>query len=250
MKSNPMNALRAIRNGALALVFAGLLVAILAPIVQAEARNSAEVSFLQGTASSLPGGNGAPAALAVKSQVFENDAVTTGPNTKLELKLKDGSVIRLGAASKLVIKSAYFGKSGEKNFSAKLMFGQVWSKVSGLLGGDSKFEVETDNAVAGVRGTTFRVDAKADKSVLVRVYAGTVAMASGTAPTAGEHKPSKRRQVAGPKAISRDQWEKIVGRMMQLAVNADGTAGDPVAFTEADDKGDEWAAWNNSMDAK
>jgi hypothetical protein len=37
---------------------------------------------------------------------------------------------------------------------------------------------------------------------------------------------------------------------MQLSVNADGTSGDPVAFTAKADEGDEWAAWNTAMDEK
>src|SRR6185312_3472562 len=105
--------------------------------------------------------------LAIGSDVYENDTVETAAGAKLELKMKDGSVVRVGPSSKLQLKSAYFGPAGQKSFSAKLLFGRVWSKVSGLAGGDSKFDVETDNAVAGVRGTTFRVDARADKSVLV-----------------------------------------------------------------------------------
>jgi hypothetical protein len=51
--------------------------------------------------------------------------------------------------------------------------------------------------VAGVRGTTFRVDASKDRSVVVRVYSGTVAVASGPIPrpehagAAGEGQPSR-----------------------------------------------------------
>jgi ferric-dicitrate binding protein FerR (iron transport regulator) len=220
------------------------------PAVRAEEKNSALVSFLEGSATSSSGGTGAAAPLALNKTVFENDVIETAAGAKLELKLKDGSVIRLGPTSKLQLKSAYFGQAGEKKFSAKLMFGRVWSKVSGLVGGESKFEVETDNAVAGVRGTTFRVDAQTDKSVLVRVYAGAVAMAPGAKIPRPEEKKGQRKQVNGPKQVDKQTWEKIVGKMMQMYVSADGTPGDPTAFTPQDDTGDEWAAWNTERDEK
>jgi ferric-dicitrate binding protein FerR (iron transport regulator) len=218
---------------------------------RAAERNSATVSILDGSATNSSGGTAAPAALAVGATVFENDIVETAASSRMELKLKDGSVIRVGPASKLALKSAYFGEGGEKKFSAKLFFGRVWSKVSGLVGSDSKFEVETDNAVAGVRGTTFRVDAKTDKSVLVRVYAGSVAMAAPGA-VRPEHATKKgHHQIAPPyHQVSKGEWEKLVGKMMELRVSADGTPGEPTAFTAEADQGDDWAAWNEALDSK
>jgi ferric-dicitrate binding protein FerR (iron transport regulator) len=231
--------------------FAALLVAgcalLASPLVHADERNSALVSFLEGSATNSTGGSGSATPLALNKAVFENDVVETAPGAKLELKLKDGSVIRLGPASKLQLKSAYFGKQGEKKFSAKLMFGRVWSKVTGLVGGDSKFEVETDNAVAGVRGTTFRVDASTDRSVLVRVYSGAVAMGPGGRIPRPETK-GHRKQISGPKQIDKNTWEKLVGKMMEMHVSADGTPSDPTAFAAKDDAGDEWAQWNTERD--
>jgi hypothetical protein len=245
---NPKSALR---NGPVAIAAALVVIGgmALAHHVMAEGRNSATVSFLEGGATNSTGGTGSPEKLSQSSTVFENDIVQTTDGSKLELKLKDGSVIRVGPASKLQLKSAYFGSDGDKKFSAKLFFGRVWSKVAGLAGSNSTFDVETDNAVAGVRGTTFRVDAAHDKSVLVRVYAGAVAMLGPAAAVATQHKaPTARHQTNGPKQISKDDWEKLVGKMMQMRVEADGTPGDPQAFAMADDSGDDWAAWNEKMD--
>lgn len=240
---------RTTRDVALAAVLVTTLAMLLVPVVQASTRNAADVSFLDGKATLTSGGEGKPAPLALGAKVFEGDVVETKADAKAELKMKDGSVIRIGPSSKLELKAAYFGEKGEKTFSARLFFGRVWTKVTGLVGGESKFEVETDNAVAGVRGTTFRVDAATDRSVLVRVYAGSVAMAPGAPLAAAKKpKPGERVQVAGPKQISKKEWEILVGKMMQLAVNADGTPGTPTAFTEADEEGDAWAAWNRMMD--
>lgn len=236
---------------------AALLAALLLPASASRAddhRPGATVSHLEGGAKVSAGGRTEASALELGARVYEGDVVETAAAARLELKLADGSVIRVGPSSKVELKSAWFGDKGEKRFSARLVFGRVWSKVIGLVGTDSKFEIETDNAVAGVRGTTFRVDASTDKSVLVRVYAGAVAMAPSAAIAQQTHQTptpkSQRRQVAGPQEVSRQTWETLVGRMMQLVVNADGTPGEATAFTLQDEAGDEWAAWNRMMDAR
>ncbi len=214
----------------------------------AEAPRSAKVTFLEGKAWRVAA-SGEKAALAKDGDVYENDTVETEAVTRVELRTQDGSAVRVGPSSKLVLKAAYFGPAGEKKFSAKLFFGQVWTKVSGVMGGGSKFEVETDNAVAGVRGTTFRIDAKSDKSVVMKVYAGAVAMASsGLVQKKPDAPKSGRKRIGGPVQVTAGEWEKLVGAMMQISVNADGTAGDPVAFKAADDAGDDWAAWNQKLD--
>ena len=109
--------------------------------------------------------------------------------------------------------------------------------------------METENAVAGVRGTTFRVDARTDKSVLVRVYAGAVAVAKNV-PIYATGKNEPRREVPGPEEVSREQWEKLVGKQMQIVIAADGTPGEPEQFAEDADKNDAWAKWNQERDEK
>lgn len=229
-----------------------LAAAFLVPLtrVHADDGGSARVSHLDGTATLILA-DGERKPLERGSTVRQGQTVETGPSGKLELQLPDDSVVRLGPSSKLLLREVHFGGT-ERRFSAKLAFGKVWSKVTRTLGGEAKFEVETDNAVAGVRGTTFRVDANRDRSVLVRVYAGAVAMAPGAAlPSASTTKGRKGRvQVAGPKEISRSEWEVLVGRMMSLSVNADGTPGEAVAFTDEEEAGDEWVAWNKERDGE
>lgn len=236
--------------GSVVIGAAALALAVLLPykaLKADEQASAAQVSFLEGSAKKISS-DGKSAALALNSRVLHGETVETGASSRLELLLPDESVVRLGPSSKLVLSEVNF-KGSDRRFSAKLAFGKVWSKVTRTLGGDAKFEIETDNAVAGVRGTTFRVNANRDRSVLVRVYAGAVAMAPG----AGLAQPSRRDkpgrvQVAGPKQVSRSEWEVLVGKMMSLAVNADGTPGEAVAFSAEEEAGDEWVAWNRERD--
>lgn len=219
---------------------------------QGEGAPAGKVTFVAGEATRAAGGKAVK--LAVGASVRAGDVLETRKRTRLEVKLEDGSVLRLGPLSRAVVSAASFGKTvEERNVSAKLLVGKVWANVAKAVGGEARFEVQTENAVAGVRGTTFRVDAATDRSVVVKVYSGTVAVAQGAIPRP-EHRPPpgskpERRQIAGPQEVSREQWEKIVTTMMQVRVSAEGVPGEPETFALAGAGADEWEEWNRSRDA-
>jgi hypothetical protein len=228
--------------GAVALLAAGAAAAPPAP--------AGTVTFLAGDATRSAAGKSEK--LAVGKAVFQGDVLETQKRTRLEVKLADASVIRLGPGSRAEVQAATFGKTVEdRNVSAKLLVGKVWANVAKAVGGEQRFEVKTENAVAGVRGTTFRVDAATDKSVVVKVYSGTVAVASGPIPRPEHQGPGgkpERKQVAGPEQVTRAQWEKIVSNMMEVRVSSDGVPSEPEKFALATPGEDEWEEWNRSRD--
>jgi hypothetical protein len=239
---------------ALKTLAAGVVAALLAAAVALASppAPAGTVTFVAGDATRA--GAGAPEKLAVGSIVYPGDVLETRRRTRLEVRLADDSVLRLGPASRAVVETARFGKTAEeRNVSAKLVVGKIWANVAKAVGGEARFQVQTENAVAGVRGTTFRVDAANDQSVVVKVYSGAVAVASGPVPRR-EHqgtKPAKaeRRQIAGPQQVSREQWERIVTSMMLVRVSAEGIPGEPETFALAGAGRDEWEEWNRSRDA-
>ncbi len=107
--------------------------------------------------------------------------------------------------------------------------------------------METENAVAGVRGTTFRVDAHADKSVLVRVYAGAVAVARPPDERPPNPGGTLRKEVPGPAEVTRAGLRMgEAGRraQMQIVISKKGEPGEPTPFTPADEADDTSAKWN------
>lgn len=101
----------------------------------------------------------------------EGDVIQTGADSRVQISLSDGSTLRLADNAKLAL--AMSPPAG-KLFTARLWFGAVWAKVHKLLQ-DEQFQVETENAVAGVRGTEFVVEAgEASRDHAVRVYEGSV----------------------------------------------------------------------------
>jgi hypothetical protein len=184
----------------------------------------ARVSLLEGTAQ-VKRGSAIPRDVRQGSTVRQGDEVETGDDSRLELKLPEGSALRIGPRARFLLALARFDRGpARRQLSLKLLSGKLWAKATAAAGGDQRFQVETENAVASVRGATFRVDAHQDRSILLRVYSGTVA-------------------VRRPEA-----WEKVVGRQMQILISADGTPGVPAPFTEADEKGDDWSTWNRTRD--
>ncbi|NOZ86753.1 MAG: FecR domain-containing protein [Deltaproteobacteria bacterium] len=212
------------------------------------AKAKARVSFLSGAAHWAKTKKGPWKKLKKGQAVHDKWWVKTAADTRLELKLADKSVLRLAADTIIHLENlVYSKKKNKKVYKAKLVAGKAWARVTSLFGNDSSFEVKTRNAVAGVRGTVFRVDVAKDTSTLVRVYSGVVAVSN--APVyARKTKGGKRVEVAGPHEISRKQWEEYVAKAMQeVRVSAKGEISKPRAFTADEDK-DDWVAWNQERD--
>jgi hypothetical protein len=111
--------------------------------------------------------NGGP--LAEGDPLREGDTVQTLPGSHAEITMPSGTVLRLGENTRLTLGATAPGKA----FSAKLFLGNLWAKVHKLIAGET-FHVETENAVAGVRGTEFRVEVAPGQEDLLRVYEGAV----------------------------------------------------------------------------
>jgi len=219
-----------------------------------------KVSFLQGGVFRGEKEDGPYKKLSDDSEIFEGDFLKTDADSRLEARLMDRSVLRLGSAARMRVEKAAFQKGDEapKQVSLKLFAGRMWAKVTKLFGDDSSFNIVTPNAVAGVRGTAFGVDQNKDKSTSVRVFSGKVAvsnkpsyMVEGTKKFDGTQKPGERKQVAGPQEISKKQYEELMAQaLQQIRVASNGQMDKPQAFAVADAEKDEWVAWNRGRDTK
>jgi len=238
-------------------IIAGALcaLALALPTAASAAKGAAKVSFLDGKAEVLRGahahekGEGfaedAPwKALKQGAQVQVGDAVRTQAKTRLELAVPDGSRVRLGSKSSMVLEQGHFERSGKRKVTFTLWLGKVWAKVAKRIGAGSSFEVRTHNAVAGVRGTSFTVVANADLSSVVKVYAGSV----GVKKSASAGGKVGRREVPGPQRIDKKQWEEVIATAMkQVQVTSIGQIKPAEDFV---DEGEDlqWAMWNKDRD--
>lgn len=144
-----------------------------------------------GTASLVLAG-GAPAPVRVGDAVPEGARVETGNDGYVTIRLADGSLLKVQAASQAVLEQSRKYPQGNFFSSAwRLIAGRVEAIVTELTGGEPRFEVRTPQGTLGVRGTEFRVASEAAKAetrgeVLkgaVEVGAAAKAKAAAPAPT-------------------------------------------------------------------
>lgn len=101
-------------------------------------------------------------------RVYVGDEITTGPDGFAKLYLNDGSVIILNKNSSLIMDKEICNQPG----GIKLFFGSMWTRIKKVLGG-GKYEVTTERAANGIRGTEFTVETDETKDV-IKVYEGIV----------------------------------------------------------------------------
>jgi len=237
-----------VRGGVLALGLCGAAATLVATRgSEAAVPGAGTVTYTKGTTERASSA-GDFTAVAVGAPLSEGDRLRTGAASRLEVKLKDGSVLRLADRSELKLQSAQFGPREKKRFDAKLFAGRLWAAVTKLVGSDSSFEVETTNAVAGVRGTRFAAAVEGGDTT-VRVYDGAVLVSNKPIYAKEGHTKAKRVQVAGPQEISQKQWTEMVASAMQLVkVTSAGEVSQPESFAMTTGGDDDWESWNSGRD--
>ncbi|RJP57058.1 MAG: hypothetical protein C4549_05710 [Deltaproteobacteria bacterium] len=218
-------------------------------------KDQAVVTFLQGKVYVLPKGEAKGIPLKVHDILHKEDRINTGEKALIEIKLPDGSFVRFADNTSFTVSDlSYNRESGDKNFGVKLFLGKTWANAKGFLGRGKKFEISSENAVAGIKGTIYRMDVSKDKSVLIRVYGGNVYV---TSPPKEIPKPvfeigapkevKGPKEVPGPREVTLKEWEHIVKEMQQIVITPEGKALKPVSFSSEEDISD-WVLWNKKRD--
>ncbi|MCC6809047.1 MAG: FecR domain-containing protein [Deltaproteobacteria bacterium] len=132
------------------------------PLLLALAAPHATVVYVEGNVAIERAGK--KQALLLGATLAEEDFVVTEEDSQIRVRLPDRSLLRVGPRSRVQLSKMSFPDAQTKTVSVKLIVGRLWASVSKLLGPSSKFEIESANAVAGVRGTELEV-ARASESV-------------------------------------------------------------------------------------
>lgn len=226
------------------------------PVIVKMAKGEAKVTVLEGTAQAVCPGQRDARKLKINDSLKSGCDISTGDKSRMELSLPDKSIIRFAENTRFKITQVNVDNVGKRDVKFFVTIGKMWSNVRKALGGRGGFEVSCENAVAGVRGTVYRMNVEGDKSALVKVYDGEVSVAAATGGkeqknvvTGPPHTVAGPTAVAGPKPVSMDEWVYIVKSMQQIRITSDGKAEEPKDFTEAEDR-DAWVDWNKARDNK
>lgn len=225
------------------------------PMTVKMTKGAAQITALKGEAVMMCAGQKEARNLKKYDRLDVGCEVSTGADSRVEMVLPDRSIVRFAEKTKFKLVQSDISKDGKRAIKISVPIGKAWSNVrKALWGRDNKFELSCQNAVAGVRGTVYRLDVESDQSALVKVYDGEVAVAGVpqkqqvAAPAFGPPKPvSGPTAVPGPKSVSMEQWVYIVKSMQQIQITSDGQAQEPKDFKEAEDV-DDWVKWNKQRD--
>ena len=168
-----------------------------------------------------------------EDKVFEKDTLITGVESRCEIKLSDGSLIRLNEKTKYII-DKYEQTEGNIAFSGYLVSGESWTNVN-KTGTDKKdFNVRSPIAVAAVIGTNYKmnadgslteisvldgqvnVDLEKEKKAELKIEpkkeeTGSLAPRQSLAP----------KQIPGPYEVTLSEWISIVKGEM-ISIRSDG----------------------------
>lgn len=173
-KRNHIGNERAIPIGSAVIIPAELLTEESAP---------ARIAALAGTVTAL-NKNGKEEFLSLGAILNEGTQITTGKNGFVTLALADDSRVSIPSNSQALLaklRATKFTKSPRTEI--KLLDGRVESQVSKLDANKGRFEVRSKLAIAGVRGTHFRVGVN-DHGIANEVLEGGVAVGQSEKPNA------------------------------------------------------------------
>ncbi len=139
---------------------AGLMIGIVSLVFgqnlyAGNSRNVGIVNSLQGKAHSYHKGSNTAKNLSIGNKIYVGDTIITAEKSKLQIIFRDDSAVTMGADSELTIDSDSYsiltGKRESVLFLAKGTIRSVVGKTFSRRG--SRFQVRTNTAILGVRGT-------------------------------------------------------------------------------------------------
>lgn len=229
------------------LMLALLLLAL--PPLEAEA---AKVTYLDKPAQIKHKGGKKWVFLNLGDQVIEGDALRTGIGGRVELSITSTRQFRIGQATEILLEDLDESRPAT-NLSARirLLLGRFWGSLRTPLAAVSgeRFDVSTETATIGVKGTTFGVDYhKKSRETAVAVVTGVVA-AQPPAPDKGPPREiAGPREIPPPQEISRAAWTRLVAANQKLIIRP-GEVPETAPLTD-EDKKDPWLAFNIARDSQ
>ena len=184
---------------------------------------SGNVTLLEGQAGIQKAGKGVFVPAKLNDPLSQGDVFKTEAASRAELRLADGSVIRVSANSKVALDQLQTdATTGARKMSLNAMFGRFWAHVVKMKG-ESSFAMRAGGSIIGVRGTAYDTQVSESGEVQVKVHDGAAVVSD-----------SGGKEFA---QVGKDEGAKI----------SKGAA-TKSTFDEKAEEGDEWVKWNHEKD--
>jgi hypothetical protein len=181
-------------------------------------------------------------------EIYKGDLIKTGAESRCEITLEDGSIVRMEENSSQQFEKCMVSKSA-KDVSLFLSTGKLWLNARKILAKSDSFKVRTNKAVCAIRGTKFRVDTD-DYQTQISVHKGVVATWS-TLFDKPKPKPDasilKPEPIPGPHPVSMERWVEIVKELQQITIDSNGNY-EKKDFDIDSIMKDQWVRWNMTRD--
>lgn len=230
---------------------------LLLPVWPVLAEKVGTITFLLGAADDIRVQSAATSAwnpAKLKGNVMDGDLIQTRIESRCEITLTDGTIIRIGENSSFHFVDVNL-KTRVRTLRAEMPKGSAWINAANAKAGQKDFRLKAPTAVCAIRGTIYGVEA--DSVTTCKVYDGKVEVGPVSAwsvsmPRQKQSGPPQQvagpTQIPGPYEVSLADWQQIV-RGMQIVVRKDGKyAKSPIDETR--DADNDWVNWNKQLDAK
>jgi hypothetical protein len=173
------------------------------------------------------------------------DVLITSADGMAEIIIDNQSVLRLSHSTEVKLTSI---QESQKNTATErrplvtrlaLVRGKTWAKVQKWAGALVNYQIQLPNAIAGVHGTVFETEAKADSTGTVAVYQGEVGVSNIA-------KTTKQSLASDAVEDTQGEWTTLLTDGMSLEIAKSGTPGEPQTFTA--DVNSDWVKMNQERD--
>ena len=148
-------------------------------ILFAQSPNKAKVKFVIGNVELQKNQQINWVKLGLNYNVYEGDRIKTLSNSRVELDMPDGSILKINENAVFDINDLKTPESdGEDKMSFTLWVGKLWGGFKKIFSDRQERTIESPSAVVAIRGTTIEMDVDIQQKTTVRVIEGSVSVKS------------------------------------------------------------------------
>jgi hypothetical protein len=162
----------------------------------------------------------------INMPIVAGDRIRTTLNSRVELEMPDGSIIKVNENSTFDVKELKTAETDrEDKMSFTLWAGNIWAQFKKVVSSRQVREIESPSAVVAIRGTILGIDVDQEQTTTVRVFEGSVSVLSkeieGEVIVGMNQESTVRRGTAptSPQMFQPDQESQEEGQRFPFRIN-------------------------------